>query len=74
MNEVNIKDLKNLYLKDTPFVNLQTTKEYQQGTIKDDISIPLDDIGRKIHTFPHDKLICIFCATGDWSYQVVELL
>lgn len=74
MNEITIQDFNNLNYENTILIDLRTIKEYQQGTIKNAISIPLDDIGKKIHTLPHDKLICVFCATGDWSYQVVELL
>lgn len=74
MNEIDINQFNSLDFNNTILVDLRTLKEYQQGTIKDAISIPLDDLGKKIHTLPHDKLICVFCATGDWSYQVVELL
>lgn len=74
LNEITINELNSLDCNNTIFVDLRTTKEYQQGTIKNAISIPFDDIGKKIYTLPHDKLICVFCATGDWSYQVVELL
>jgi cysteine desulfurase len=72
--EITIEELNSLDLDKTLLVDLRTTKEYQQGTIQGAISMPLDDVGKSIGTLPHDKLICVFCATGDWSYQVVELL
>lgn len=74
MYEITVKELKTLNLESTLLVDLRTPKEYQQGTILNAISIPLDDVGKKFSTLPHDKLICVFCATGDWSLQVVELL
>lgn len=72
--EISLEELDALDLEDTVLVDLRTTKEYQQGTIKGALSMPLDDVGRTVGTLPHGKRICVFCATGDWSYQVVELL
>jgi cysteine desulfurase len=72
--EITVEELKALNPDTTLLVDLRTTKEYQQGTIEGAISMPLDDVGKMVGTLPHDKLVCVFCATGDWSLQVVELL
>lgn len=72
MKEITVDSLKNY--DNIQFVDLRDTKDFEKQTIGNAISIPLDDVSSKIFQLPKDKLICIFCATGDWSSQVVELL
>jgi len=74
LNELTIEELKKLDFNDILFVDLRDTKDFKNDTIPNSISIPLDEVGSKIYTLPKDKLICVFCSTGDWSIQVVELL
>lgn len=72
MKEITVDKLKDF--KNIQFVDLRDIKDFQKETIGNAISIPLNEVSTKIYQLPKDKLICVFCDTGDWSIQVVELL
>lgn len=58
-------------------VDVRDAKEFQAGTLKGAINIPIGDLEKKIETLPKDKPIVFLCGTGARSgeaYDTVKLL
>jgi len=58
-------------------VDVRDAKEFQAGTIKGAINIPIGDLEKKIETLPKDKPIVFLCGTGARSgeaYDTAKLL
>lgn len=58
-------------------VDVRDPKEFQAGTVKGAINMPIGEVGKKIDTLPKDKPIVFLCGTGARSgeaYDTVQLL
>lgn len=55
-------------------VDIRDAKDYEIQHIEGAINIPFKEIGSKVSTFPKDKLIVVYCYTGQNGGQVVSLL
>lgn len=68
-------------MKESPdsllLVDVRDAKEFQAGTVKGAVNIPVGDLDKKIETLPKDKPIVFLCGTGARSgeaYDTVKLL
>jgi NADPH-dependent 2,4-dienoyl-CoA reductase/sulfur reductase-like enzyme/rhodanese-related sulfurtransferase len=55
-------------------VDVRTKAEFEKSTIPGAINIPLDDIRERLHEFPTDKIIYIFCRAGLRGYVASRIL
>jgi len=58
-------------------VDVRDAKEFAAGTIKGAVSLPINDLEKKIGTLPTDKPVVFICGTGARSgeaYDTVKLL
>lgn len=68
-------------LKENPgsilLVDVRDAKEFAAGTIKGAVSLPINDLEKKVATLPADKPVVFICGTGARSgeaYDTVKLL
>lgn len=72
--KVKTTELKRV-LKKRPFlVDVRTPDEFAQGTVKDAVNIPLDQIQNQLPKFKGKKNIVVFCRTGNRSTQAKAIL
>ena len=58
-------------------VDVRDAKEFAAGTIKGAVSIPMNELEKKLGTLPTDKPVVFVCGTGARSgeaYDTVKLL
>ncbi|MBL0166968.1 MAG: rhodanese-like domain-containing protein [Propionivibrio sp.] len=58
-------------------VDVRDAKEFASGTIKGAVSLPINDLEKKVGTLPTDKPVVFICGTGARSgeaYDTVKLL
>jgi len=58
-------------------VDVRDAKEFAAGTIKGAVSLPINDLEKKVGTLPTDKPVVFICGTGARSgeaYDTVKLL
>ncbi len=58
-------------------VDVRDPKEFAAGTIKGAVSLPINDLEKKVGTLPTDKSVVFICGTGARSgeaYDTVKLL
>lgn len=55
-------------------VDVRTKAEFEKSTIPGAVNIPLDDIRERLHEFPADKKIYIFCRAGLRGYVASRIL
>ncbi len=55
-------------------VDVRTETEFEKSTIPGAVNIPLDDIRNRLHEFPADKKIYIFCRAGLRGYVASRIL
>lgn len=58
-------------------VDVRDPREFNAGTIKGAISLPINELEKKVATLPNDKPVVFFCSTGARSgeaYDTVKLL
>jgi rhodanese-related sulfurtransferase len=59
------------------FVDVRDTKEFAAATIKGAISIPINQLEKRVEELPKDKPVIFFCGTGGRAgeaYDTVKLL
>jgi rhodanese-related sulfurtransferase len=59
------------------FIDVRDTKEFAAATIKGAISLPINQLEKKVETLPTDKPVVFFCGTGGRAgeaYDTVKLL
>jgi len=59
------------------FVDVRDTKEFAAATIKGAISIPINQLEKRVEELPKDKPVLFFCGTGGRAgeaYDTVKLL
>lgn len=70
---VTAKQLQKLERHKITLVDLREPDEYLIGTIPGAINLPFSDI-KNLYSIPKDKPVYVFCRTGEWSDEVVEIL
>jgi rhodanese-related sulfurtransferase len=58
-------------------VDVRDPKEFAAGTVKGAVSLPINDLEKKVATLPSDKPVVFVCGTGARSgeaYDMVKLL
>ncbi|MBZ4655120.1 MAG: rhodanese-related sulfurtransferase [Peptococcaceae bacterium] len=61
--------------KDTLYIiDIRDEKDYKVKHIEGAVHIPFKDVGKKLNTLPKDKLIIVYCYTGQNGGQVTALL
>ena len=58
-------------------VDVRDAREFNAGTIKGAVNLPMNELEKKIATLPNDKPVIFFCSTGARSgeaYDTVKLL
>lgn len=59
---------------ETFYVDVRTTAEFAQGSVKGAINIPLDQIENQLAKFKGKKNIVVFCRSGNRSSQAKVIL
>lgn len=60
--------------KDYVIIDVRTIEEYSDGHIEGAINIPLDNINDIVNLYAKDKLIMIYCRSGNRSNQAANIL
>ena len=75
--EVDIAAFKELLLKpsrDVTIIDVRVPKELEDGVLPGTISIPMDDLDKRLSEIPRDKPIVLHCATGVRSEMAYNIL
>lgn len=59
---------------ETFYVDVRTTAEFAQGSVKGAINIPIDQIENQLAKFKGKKNIVVFCRSGNRSSQAKVIL
>jgi len=54
-------------------VDVRDVEEYQEGTIKGSINIPINDMEKKMDSLPTDKTVVLFCGTGGRAGEAYDM-
>lgn len=68
------RDVRDLDLSKNCLIDVRTQDEYQLGTIKGAMNIPLDDLRERISEIPVDRPVVLFCAVGLRGYLALRIL
>lgn len=74
MPVIHWRELKDMDLSGTTLIDVRTKDEYDLGTIRNAINIPVDELRERIHEIPADKPVIIFCAIGLRGYIALKIL
>jgi NADPH-dependent 2,4-dienoyl-CoA reductase/sulfur reductase-like enzyme/peroxiredoxin family protein/TusA-related sulfurtransferase/rhodanese-related sulfurtransferase len=74
MPVVHWRELKDMDLSGTTLIDVRTKDEYDLGTIRNAINIPVDELRDRIHEIPADKPVILFCAIGLRGYIALKIL
>ncbi|MDD5774142.1 MAG: DsrE/DsrF/DrsH-like family protein [bacterium] len=55
-------------------LDVRTTFEYKNGTVKNAHNIPIDDLRKRLNEIPKDKRILVFCQVGVRAHNSVRIL
>ncbi len=61
-------------LQTAMIVDVRTPAEFAAGHFKDAINIPLSEVPSRIDAFKTDKLLIVYCRSGNRSGQAVKQL
>ncbi len=67
--ELRDMDPKNRYLLD-----VRTREEYEEGTIRGAVNIPVDELRGRLAEIPTDRRIVVFCLVGQRAYFAERIL
>jgi len=77
--EVSVADFKKATDGGDPNVYVIDARNKEEiaelGIFKNTVNVPLDEISKKMHTFPKDKMLYVHCSTGaraDMAYQELK--
>lgn len=74
MPVIHWRELKDMDLSGTTLIDVRTKDEYDLGTIRNAINIPVDELRDRIHEIPADKPVILFCAIGLRGYIALKIL
>ena len=66
--------VKPIAKKETFYVDVRTPAEFDQGSVKGAVNIPLDQIEKQLVKFKGKKNIVVFCRSGNRSSQAKTIL
>ena len=72
--KVTIKKEKSTTKNETFYVDVRTPTEFAQGSVKEAVNIPLDQIEKQLAKFKNKKNIVVFCRSGNRSSQAKVIL
>lgn len=67
-------EIDNLDLTKVQLVDVRTKEEYELGTIKNALNIPLDELRGSLKKIDSDKQIVVFCQVGLRGYLAYRIL
>jgi CoA-disulfide reductase len=67
-------DVDTLNKEKSILIDVRTKEEYEFGSIKGSINIPLDDIRDNLNKIPKDKTVYIYCQVGLRGYLALRIL
>jgi pyruvate/2-oxoglutarate dehydrogenase complex dihydrolipoamide dehydrogenase (E3) component/rhodanese-related sulfurtransferase len=67
-------EIENLQEDKDILIDIRTKGEYKEGTIKNAINMPLDDLRNLVNEIPKDKNIYLFCQIGLRGYVASRIL
>ncbi len=59
---------------ETFYVDVRTPAEFAQGSVKEAVNIPLDQVESQLAKFKGKKKIVVFCKSGNRSSQAITIL
>lgn len=68
------RELKDMDLSGTTLIDVRTSDEYNLGTIRNAINIPVDELRQRMNEIPADKPVIVFCAIGLRGYIALKIL
>lgn len=68
------RDIENLDADKDMLIDTRTPSEFELGSIKGAVNIPLDDLRGRLDEIPTDKRIVLFCAVGLRGYLAQRIL
>lgn len=68
------RDIENLDADRDMLIDTRTPSEFELGSIKGAVNIPLDDLRGRLDEIPTDKRIVLFCAVGLRGYLAQRIL
>lgn len=74
MPVIHWRELKDMDLSGTTLIDVRTKDEYDLGTIRNAINIPVDELRDRILEIPADKPVILFCAIGLRGYIALKIL
>jgi rhodanese-related sulfurtransferase len=58
-----------------PFmVDVRTPQEFSAGHIPDAVNIPIDELRTRLHEFPHEREIAVYCQVGQRGYLATRIM
>jgi phage shock protein E len=67
-------NLSELIVNDAIIIDVRTTREFQNGHLKNSLNIPLDKLSASLHKLDKSKPIITCCATGMRSASAKNIL
>ncbi|MFN4245505.1 MAG: FAD-dependent oxidoreductase [Brevinematia bacterium] len=67
-------EIDSLDYSKTVLIDVRTDEEFKQGTIKNAINIPVDQLRNRLEEIPRDKEIVVFCRVGLRGYIASRIL
>ena len=74
MPVVHWREMKDMDLSGTTLIDVRTKDEYDLGTIRNAINIPVDELRERIHEISADKPVILFCAIGLRGFIALKIL
>ncbi|MDD2635109.1 MAG: FAD-dependent oxidoreductase [Bacteroidales bacterium] len=68
------RDIESMDLENTTLLDVRTKDEFELGTIRGAINIPLDEIRDRLDEIPKHKKIVAYCSVGVRGYIVARIL
>lgn len=68
------RELKDMDLSGTTLIDVRTSDEYNLGTIRNAINIPVDELRQRMNEIPADNPVIVFCAIGLRGYIALKIL
>lgn len=74
MRTVTLEELEKTDPLKLRIVDIRSREEFLRGTIQQAVNMPIEESEDEILKLPKDKMICVFCHTGNKSREVAQQL